>query len=275
MERRWRAISKIIDLNLAGNSGDDGGSNDGGKKREILSIMPVYMMQITQDAARSGIFSDPTYREGRSFRTEGCSPSPSPEKTSLSPRHTKSVLCRRSLWGSSRNLPKYEIKHPSERVFFSEWIALFVPCFIPFQRCQFYDGLRIHRATKICLSLCCVTRASPSGATTLAFVVICCTRRFMHKNTLCAVCRGLYTRTERKYDICAYIRSERLSMSTMSEMGRLNFSQEGPACVWRLDFKPALACIRLSNIEFSPPQGVQIFFSFFDTANELRRIWCV
>lgn len=51
-------------------------------------------------------------------------------------------------------------------------------------------------------------------------------------------------------------------MSVMSEMGRLNFPQKGPACVWKLDFKPALACIQLSNIEFSSRGANGIFFSF-------------
>lgn len=53
---------------------------------------------------RYGIFSDPTYREGRSFRAEGYSSTPG--RTSLSPRHTASVFCRRSPCGSSRNLSR-------------------------------------------------------------------------------------------------------------------------------------------------------------------------
>lgn len=62
----------------------------------------------------------------------------------------------------------------------------------------------------------------------------------------------------RKHSVCTH--NERCSMSVMSEMGRLNFPQKGPACVWKLDFKPALACIRLSNIEFSS-RGANGFFS--------------
>lgn len=38
------------------------------------------------------------------------------------------------------------------------------------------------------------------------------------------------------------------------------WTQEGPVCVWRLDFKPVFACILLSNIEFSPAEGRTFFF---------------
>lgn len=62
-------------------------------------------------------------------------------------------------------------------------------------------------------------------------------------------------------------------MSSMNEMGRLNFAQEGPTCVWRLDFKPALTCIRLSNIEFSSRGAVGFFSLFFEAAsNRVSRV---
>lgn len=60
----------------------------------------------------------------------------------------------------------------------------------------------------------------------------------------------------------------------MSEMGRLNFAQKGPACVWKLDFKPALACIRLSNIEFSS-RGAAEFFSSLTQLRIEERARCV
>lgn len=71
------------------------------------------------------------------------------------------------------------------------------------------------------------------------------------------VLRTLYSYRE-SHDIC----NECCSMSVMSEMDRSNFAQKGPACVRKLDFRPALAYIRLSNIEFFSRRPDFFSFSF-------------
>jgi len=97
--------------------------------------------------------------------------------------------------------------------------------------------------------------SSPSEKSSLlssSYIKVCCVAGF--------------TLAESTYVHVRALLDERYAMN---EMGRLNFAQEGPGCVWRLDFKPALACIQLSNIEFFSPAGRSDFF-FFEAVSNRR-----
>lgn len=122
------------------------------------------------------------------------------------------------------------MKHPLKSMFFKGLIVLFALYSLS-RVVNFATDLSRNKDFFLPLYLpIYAARDLASSGKTLAFVVICCSRCCLCMKTRSGLCVTGFTLVPRKY-ICAYIRSESLSMSTMSEMGRLNFSQEGPACV--------------------------------------------